>query len=361
MVLCALPGTAAQQQADHSAPERSRPADPIAVSSGYLFVDGEYIGLESAVGAEDDAITINGHRIDVRVSPAPQRRRSRYRDDEFQDEFEFDDAYDTFDEPVRNPSADTQPGPSDFRRTARRIGHPLDEDGIVLLFSGERPVYLDYMLADTLLQLVVRTSDMTEKQRLADSGIFTEASSVAREWALKYVPTADFRRRAEERLSYVDARERENMDRINATRRLASWNYPLSILGMLAVVLGLGHLLSTKPIQTEADSAAASAEPFLNSAIGKSIALIAGMSGLDLIWTLLAHQANAMTEVNPIGHKLIDNPELLILFKITLTAAALSILYTSRRHRTAQLACWWTCLILVLVTARWLTVSALVA
>jgi hypothetical protein len=87
--------------------------------------------------------------------------------------------------------------------------------------------------------------------------------------------------------------------------------------------------------------------------------LIAALSGLDLVWTLLASHAGQMAELNPIGTQLLGNPLHLSLFKITATVASCSLLMFLRRHPRAQLATWWMCLICTVLTFRWLVLHSM--
>lgn len=66
-----------------------------------------------------------------------------------------------------------------------------------------------------------------------------------------------------------------------------------------------------------------------------------------------------MREINPIGGRLIDRPEQLILFKAVMTTLAIGLLFRLRRYRRAQLAAWWSCLVLTLLTVRWLTFNSM--
>jgi hypothetical protein len=68
-----------------------------------------------------------------------------------------------------------------------------------------------------------------------------------------------------------------------------------------------------------------------------------------------------MQELNPIGSHLIGNPRHLAGFKIGITLPSLLLLWLLRKHKRAQAAAWWLCLILTFVTLRWLTMSPLMA
>ena len=90
-----------------------------------------------------------------------------------------------------------------------------------------------------------------------------------------------------------------------------------------------------------------------------SLGSVAVLSALDLIWTILASQAGRMREMNPFGSGLIEDPLLLIAFKVGMIGAAIAMLFVLRRHRQAQVGAWWACLICTLLTVRWLTFNSM--
>lgn len=80
---------------------------------------------------------------------------------------------------------------------------------------------------------------------------------------------------------------------------------------------------------------------------------------IDLIWTVVASDSVSMRELNPLGRQLIDRPMHLVAFKLATTTTAIGLLYSLRRSPIAQAASWWSCLVLTLVTARWLTFNSM--
>jgi lysylphosphatidylglycerol synthetase-like protein (DUF2156 family) len=126
---------------------------------------------------------------------------------------------------------------------------------------------------------------------------------------------------------------------------------------MLLVVIAFGNLLSNEaPLDIQS-----SESPVMDRRVKIFLMLIAAFSVLDLIWTLLASRANALTELNPIGSQLIHNPIGLLAFKTLVTVGVIGILFVLRGHRVAQRGAWWACLICTLVTVRWLTFNSMFA
>ncbi len=126
---------------------------------------------------------------------------------------------------------------------------------------------------------------------------------------------------------------------------------------MVIVVFAFGHLLSNKPHVgtdgTDSDSAAGKQVVF------RSLVIVGLLSVVDLVWTVVAWQTGSMRELNPLGNRLIENPMQLAVFKLTVVSGSIGLLYWLHQRPIAQLASWWSCLLLTLVTARWLTFNAM--
>ncbi|MCA9080212.1 MAG: hypothetical protein KDA58_06610 [Planctomycetaceae bacterium] len=134
--------------------------------------------------------------------------------------------------------------------------------------------------------------------------------------------------------------------------------YPLTVLGMLLCVLAFGHLLAYPPFGFNALSIT-SDSPIALQAVVRSLAFIAVLSCLDLLWTMLASGAGQMRELNPLGSQVIGDPNQLIAFKFAATGMGVALLFTIRKNQSAQVASWWMCLVLVLLSMRWIAFNSL--
>lgn len=195
---------------------------------------------------------------------------------------------------------------------------------------------------------VLTLGDPVEQQILAEH---------LSKWIASFEPSEAFLKDARSKIGDLDTIEFENHQTHAATLRLATFGYPLTILIMILVVLGFGHLLSHHP-NTATWNNDSPINP-LSQPFNRSLMLIGGLSAADLIWTLLASQAGAMHELNPIGSKMIENPFQLVAFKILITLTAVGLLYFCRRLPLARQASWWSCLVLTLVAARWLVFNSM--
>jgi hypothetical protein len=177
-------------------------------------------------------------------------------------------------------------------------------------------------------------------------------------WMAEFAPTPEFVARAREQIELFERIEREANAAADATRRLHNWSYPLSLAGMIAAVLGFGHLLSHRP-PVGSKALDIDSSPLAISVLTWSLALVVLYSALDLTWTILAYQAGQIVELNPLGSHLIEDPVRLLVFKAGATTVSVGLLFALRKYCKAQLAAWWICLILTLLTARWLVASSM--
>lgn len=187
-----------------------------------------------------------------------------------------------------------------------------------------------------------------------------EAASRWSDWIASFDPNNEFLAAARPIVDAIDAAISEGQARQAAIQRLDSYSYPLTIAGMMMSVFAIGHLMSNPPNGGRTPDEV-EMSPEVVRIVTRSLILVVALSLLDLIWTLLASQAGTMRELNPVGGRLIDDPAKLILFKVAMTGLAAGLIFKLRYYRRAQLASWWACLILTLLTVRWLTFNSMLA
>ena len=337
-ILVSIVSLASAQSDDGVTSERSQ-----SVETGFLFVEGKYIPPPYVFRSEENGVSVNGVLIDYTSLGLGEH-----------DFFKWDMV-------PREVSNEGDEMEVTFRRRPIRPRYPLrnieptlNADGIVVVFSGESPVSLDKWTG--LLKLLSRTDKMqTSGHELKPFGNIDR--NRWREWIANFTPTRGFLARAQYEMDQFEAIRRENDRAVVANQRLNAASYPLTVVGMLLVVVAVGHLLSYRPgIDTVAEPATLT--PKEHRAVVYCLLLVGGLSALDLVWTLLAHQAGAMKELNPIGAHMVDNAQLLMTFKVALTTAAAVMLYVARRHTIARRACWWCCLICTLLAVRWISLTS---
>jgi hypothetical protein len=298
------------------------------VTEGFLFVEDRYVSLPYRVGFDENNVFINDIPLDSVVLKNLVTEKSLQNGRWLQQGF-------------------------------RRLYLHLTTGGTLVLY-GDAPVLL---LANTessdLLKTLINNSAL---ESLANTGLAADIqlpgeSSYWKKFADGFECPQELRVRVDEVLEKERAVEERNLAEIAARKLLSSSSYPLTIFGMLLVVIAFGNLLSNEaPLDIQS-----SESPVMDRRVKIFLMLIAAFSILDLIWTLLASRANALTELNPIGSQLIHNPIGLLAFKTLVTVGVIGILFVLRGHRVAQRGAWWACLICTLVTVRWLTFNSMFA
>ena len=178
-------------------------------------------------------------------------------------------------------------------------------------------------------------------------------------WIDTFAPSEAFLAQAKARIGQCQGIESANLAAGAAVRRLDAATYPITVLGMVLVVLSFGHLLSYHPSVVDASHPETEQTGTRNRVIYISLSLIVAFSVLDLIWTLLVSATGSMHELNPLGARLIANPGWLVTFKLATTSVAVGLLLALRRFPIARRAAWWGCLLLTLLAIRWLVFSSM--
>ncbi len=264
------------------------------IESGFIFLDGQVLDAPYQIGWDGEAFTINEQTVELK-SPEGIRRIGTHLEKDFLLLFHEGD--------VSFLQSTTDEGMS-LLQLISRPGESLDD----------------------LDEVMQRLNGVEGKERLREQLRTLQASSTTRE-------------RAADRLSSIVQVEDFNNISIQAVSRIDQFSYPLTMIGMVLTVIAFGHLLSYRPDQYGA-SATLDPNPDALKMVTRSIVFVVLLSGLDLIWTILASQAGQMKELNPLASQMIDNPQQLLAFKATATS-------------------WWMCLVCTLLAFRWLTFNSM--
>jgi hypothetical protein len=303
----------------------------LASAEGMLFVNGQFVPSPCQLRVRDQSLYVNDLPVTSRLVDSDDER------------------------PFRRP----RPG-GQARRVGNEIASLLSARQIVVALEGQPLVAVHDLKSqcDLLCALGAKAPDRVQpvaSLQYLPPGIDEAAWD---QWIAAFVPTEDFQKRAGELIAFYNEMQRASDATIAANRRLHEFSYPLSVLGMIGAVLGFGHLLSHRP-PVGAQRLATDASPLAMRMVIYSLGLVVLFSGLDLAWTILAHQAGQMLELNPLGSRLVEDPLKLIAFKVGATGMAVGLLFCLRKYCQAQLAAWWICLVLTLLTARWLTLNSM--
>lgn len=311
----------AKNQRDPNAPVTRTP-----VTSGFLFIEGEYVPPPYVIKTEGDNVYINDEPILAEFA-SPR--------------------YEAW-------------GMEGGRPTAFIVGQQLESDlrqgNVIVVFEREQLVSLystsgGYWLLCRLVGEDSRffSNTMSELPEGYDVALFQQ-------WVNNYKPSDELQQRARGVIEQYRRVEAESRQAVAAVRRNETLLYLVTVFGMVSAVAATGHLLSMKPPSAR-DPEEASPEMLIM--VSRSLGLVVVLSSLDLFWTIMASQSGKMVELNPIGSQLLHDPVQLIAAKAAMICMSVGLLYFLRHHRQAQVAAWWACLICTLLTFRWLTFNSM--
>lgn len=248
-------------------------------------------------------------------------------------------------------------------RVASSVEELLSQDVLMIYISGQ-PVLVetDSGICDALLgRLSPQVPPPVNVETVDLVSVLPEhaSSDVWVSFFNDFPGSQELVERTQERFRQVDQLVADAKSKMGATYTLSMLSYPLTVLGMLLAIGGFGHLLRSVPQMHETDSLISSDR--LQRATVVAVLLIAAFSALDLVWTILGHQAGTMRELNPLGGHLIHNPLLLTGFKVAATGIGCGLLYHLRENRRAADAAWWMCLLMTFVTFRWVAFNSMFA
>ena len=325
---------------------------------GYLFLNDRYIQPPYDIQRDKNALVINGERFsaDEDVLSEYQKTGSGRQPDgsSFMGNPRFRMASAGFGQgPGRRRGGRTQTSPLARFQSHVKTSAELD---VLVLLDNRKPLFLEMTGAgQSVLQVLLGTEDDSTSEFLGRLSQYDQES--IRLLTNSFQLDEAFRTRASSHLDAMESVQAENRTLAQANIWIERIGYPLTTAAMVLVVMAFGHLLSHKP--TLSDAAMEEFPNATKTVVGRSLAIVALLSIVDLIWTMAAAETGSIRELNPLGSKLLHNPMQLILFKFVATAIAIGLLYRLKQQPIAQLASWWSCLILTLLTARWLTFNSM--
>ena len=133
-----------------------------------------------------------------------------------------------------------------------------------------------------------------------------------------------------------------------------SVQYGVNLFGMLAGVVALGSLLSSRP-ETDRQWRELNGSVAGMKLVTRCGGLIILLGLFDLVCTLMAIHTGMFRELNPVASQMTGSPLTVVIFKLAAMTVGVGLLWRLRQYSGAQTAAWWMCLICTLVVFRWLT------
>ncbi|MFW6154080.1 MAG: DUF5658 family protein [Planctomycetota bacterium] len=84
------------------------------------------------------------------------------------------------------------------------------------------------------------------------------------------------------------------------------------------------------------------------------LVMLAMLNAFDLTCTIAVRHHWLFEEANPVARRLMDQPTLMVLFKVSLVSFAAAIFFVYRTRRVVELACWCVCLLYVVLAFLWM-------
>lgn len=332
-----------------------REEKPLVSQAGFVFLDGEYIPPPYVIKGADSSVEINGQTIQL-VTRATQPMQDN---DEDWDRYERGQ-HGSGGRPRRRDSR-WQPAEAmvrPMRWEADLVAMQLDIDGILVVEKGKEVSFLCH--ERQIHQFLKHLLGMVSSDQIVHRASNPSVAASQRVKSARFSPTPELVNRARRTIARIDASDAEDVAAETGLERLSMFAFPLTVAGMILAVLASGHLITYPPRPIEFESNAR-VRQLSERATVICLALLVALSGLDLAWTLLASQAGQMIELNPVGSRMVDDPSSLIAFKVSLTLASGGILFAFRRRHSARVASWWLCMMLTLLTFRWLVFNSMQA
>lgn len=311
----------------------------VSTSKGFLFVEGRYCSDATVLSWNKGRLAVEDPTSCMIASEVSNNFQPDVMSDAFPDSatIGLDSSYKVSEEQLNT------------------ITQALRSGGIVNIDHNKPPFCSKYSYGGFELLEAMNSEPGPQRESCIDEAVKEGTifqSPKTRAWLSSYRPSTDLANRVSTLVQKSNAVEKSNMVAASAMRRFNHWSYPLTISAMMIFVVSIGSLLEARPQEM-----VAVAHNKTEVSINRFLWLIAGMSIIDLVWTLLAFQANQIAEVNPVGNVLLGDTARTILFKGLATSMAIGILYKARESLFARKACWWVCLTLALLMGRWVLVS----
>jgi len=305
-----------------------RALDKAEVSTGFVFLNGQYVCPPYAVSVTGNELSVNGI-----VLPAQSFIQANQ-----QGQF-----------PRRRAGMPPQ-------RLAGQLKLNLAQDALLIHLDADSAALVPGYQTLTVLDTLLSSESREEKVRALVQEDLAAFSST--QWA-----------------SLVGAFETppELMDRVVALRETLAeqqelgdkmpWylagSFPvMPVLGFVLAVLALGTLLSCRPPAFFSRLRQRHQRMYCRQVV-YLVGLIVVLNLYDLACTLYAKGIGGFWEMNPLAGYILDVPPMVVCFKLGLTIGPAILLIIARRRKLAQMASWWGGVLYTVLILRWVTYNAM--
>jgi hypothetical protein len=294
---------------------------PPTIDGGFVILEGRYIAPPYAVRSERGAICINGLRISQRrLSPFPRR-----------------------------PSNMPAPNRRLPNGRAAQIEQHLREEGLLIGGQGNALAFVSAYQAVPILEILLGDEPVDAKiQKLVQ----TDTPWIASEQWASLAQVFDGPSALSDRVQALKQRQAEIGE--DDTDLEPPWLVlsGITFSGFILAVCALGILLSCRPPMLHRSRATVLSKSACRQVIWL-VVLIAVLNMYDLTCTLFAHNAGGLWELNPFASPIVHQNAALVVFKLSLTVGAATLLLVARRNKLAQMGSWWAGILYTVLILRW--------
>lgn len=306
--------------------DAAMPDEPI--YTGFVFIDHQYLESPYELEQRKGLVYLNGQPLRLKQFHSGFERSHRW-------------------------------GPRRYSPEAQieHIQRLLENDGLMVYVTEEQTLHWFHRSsAYTILDILLHEQTLEDKlERFSQEIPSLPNADYWREVIDKFEPTRHLEERMEE---HINAHRAPIAGPVSLEDPQHSTAYYLTIAGMVMTVFGFGTVLQHRPPELEQWGRQSSDAGSLR--LVKSCVLLMGaLSVFDLVCTMMLHEMGSFWEVNPFANSLVDRSLVLMAFKLVPIVSGMAFLYWARKYAAVQMASWWLCLVLTLLTARWVIVTSM--
>ena len=249
-----------------------------------------------------------------------------------------------------------------------RLERTLFWGSTLIVFDDETRLVVDSMAAEEFFASMLNAETIQEKVQIvfeqADYDEFSKNRISTAQWraALENFPSSAAVGECVDSEcpgSAEYATHATDQDHVGAEKSHTAWAmYLLNSTGMLLASVSLGVLI-TNPPNANATWIATLRSHAALQLVKRCLILSVILSVFDLVSTITAESTGGFAEANPLAAFLLHDPSILTFAKLFGTCLTTGLLWSQRQYVGVQLASWWICFVLTLVTIRWVVVDSL--